>query len=342
MTHDPSSRTLSFPQQGAYQASARQRTLILLERLFGDYRGPVAFRLWDGTLWGDSAAPCTVVLNEPGPLREMLLGGDLLRLAEAHLAGRVDLEGDPEAVLSLVDYLKDHPLSWQDRLGLLGWALLLPTGRRSEDHQRLRAGEMARQNSRHSIAHHYDVSNDFYRLWLDQEMVYSCGYFASFQQSLDAAQRDKLDIICRKLRLAPGQRLLDIGCGWGALVRWAARHYGVTAHGITLSEQQYRLARERIQADGLEDQVTVELRDYRELPDTRYDRVVSVGMFEHIGIKAFPGYFGTIKRVLRPGGLFLNHGITSGEGWQPNSITARFINHYVFPDGELARISRVI
>ena len=167
-------------------------------------------------------------------------------------------------------------------------------------------------------------------------------YFQDADQTLAGAQQDKLDYICRKLRLKPGQKLLDIGCGWGALVRWAARRYGVQAHGITLSEEQHQYALQLIRAEGLEEQVTVELRDYRSLPDqARYDRVVSVGMFEHIGLKNFEVYFSTIKRVLKHGGLFLNHGISNDTGWQRTPIT-RFINRYIFPDGELARISDVV
>jgi cyclopropane-fatty-acyl-phospholipid synthase len=185
------------------------------------------------------------------------------------------------------------------------------------------------------------VGNDFYRLWLDPEMVYSCAYFRDSTQGLAAAQRDKLDYLCRKLRLEPGQRLLDIGCGWGALLIWAAKHYGARAHGITLSQQQHDYANERVRLEGLEGQVSVEMRDYRDLvPEAEYDRVVSVGMFEHIGLRNFATYFATIRRVLKKGGLFLNHGITSDNRWRRTPLT-RFINRYIFPDGELTRISDV-
>jgi cyclopropane-fatty-acyl-phospholipid synthase len=173
-------------------------------------------------------------------------------------------------------------------------------------------------------------------------MLYSCAYFKSTSQSLVGAQHDKLEHICRKLRLTPGQTLLDIGCGWGALVIWAARHYGVQSHGITLSKQQYEFATQRIRREGLEGQVKIELRDYRDLEqDMQYDRVVSVGMFEHIGIANFPTYFRIIKQLLKPGGLFLNHSITNDTGWLRNPLT-NFINRYVFPDGELARISDMV
>jgi cyclopropane-fatty-acyl-phospholipid synthase len=200
----------------------------------------------------------------------------------------------------------------------------------------------SRGGNREAIAFHYDVSNDFYRLWLDEQMVYSCAYFETPDDSLDQAQRNKLDHICRKLCLKPGERLLDIGCGWGALIRWAAKHYGVHAHGITLSRNQYDHAREVIRDEGLQDRVTVELRGYRELQgEACYDKIVSVGMFEHVGLANLPRYFEIAKRLLRPGGLFLNHGITQDqEGWG-KTVGTRFINRYVFPDGELDTIANV-
>ena len=198
------------------------------------------------------------------------------------------------------------------------------------------------ESDRAAITHHYDVSNDFYKLFLDERMVYSCAYFHAVDDTLEAAQRQKLDHICRKLRLQPGERFLDIGCGWGALVIWAAKHYGVHAHGITLSQAQLDEARRRIAAEGLQDRITVELRDYRALEgEGVYDKVSSVGMFEHVGLANLPQYHATVHRVLKPNGLFLNHGITHEEdGWQP-SVDTEFINRYVFPDGELDRVSNI-
>ncbi|GMQ95724.1 MAG: C17 cyclopropane fatty acid synthase CfaB [Gammaproteobacteria bacterium] len=316
---------------------------LILERVLADYHGPVAVRLWNGELAvGQTDAPCTVIFNQPSALRELVLRRNVVRLAEDYLAEEVDIEGDVERLFDLVSYMRDLFLPWSTRLRVMRQAFRLPRLHHEKSAQQaIRAGRAERRNTKESIGHHYDVGNDFYRLWLDREMVYSCAYFSGVDQTLDGAQRDKLDYICRKLRLTPGQTLLDVGCGWGALVCWAARQYGVKAHGITLSEQQVVYARERIHKEGLQDQVTVELRDYRDLPgDARYDRVVSVGMFEHIGVANFPLYFGAIKRVLAPGGLFLNHGITDDTGWQDTPIT-RFINSYVFPDGELARISKV-
>lgn len=335
----PATQTAGGGVQREKDAAIARR---IVREMMAGYDGPVAIRLWNGeTVVGERDAPCTLVFHHPGALRELILHGDLLRLAEAHLAGAADVEGDMETLFSLTGFLLAARWSWWRRAALLWHALQLSGGRLDPASTEARASRAARRNSRHSIAHHYDVSNDFYRLWLDPEMVYSCAYFRDHSQTLADAQRDKLDYICRKLRLSPGQRLLDIGCGWGALVSWAARHYGVRAHGITLSEAQFKYAQQRVRAQGLEDRVLVELRDYRDLGDEqRYERVVSVGMFEHIGLKNFGTYFETVKRVLAPGGLFLNHGITNDTGWQRTPIT-RFINRYIFPDGELARISDV-
>lgn len=323
----------------AASAAARH----ILELILADYRGPAAVDLWNGErVVGHDDAPCALVFRHPAVLRELVLHRDLVRLAESYLAGEVDVIGDFEALFDLAEYLRRHELTWAARLRVVPETLHLPRDGVLYDPAAVRAGRRARCNSRASIAHHYDVGNDFYRLWLDPEMVYSCAYFRDPGQSLAEAQRDKLDYICRKLRLAPGQTLLDIGCGWGALVCWAARHYGVQAHGITLSEQQHSYALERVRREGLTDRVRIEVRDYRDLPgDARYDRVVSVGMFEHIGVANFPLYFNTVKRVLTPGGLFLNHGITNDTSWRETPIT-RFVNRYVFPDGELTRISDVV
>lgn len=330
---------------GAATVSGDRLAIIgagIVAKVLADYSGGIAIRLWDGALvHGTFDAPCTVIFKEPGALRDLILHRNLLRLAKCYLTGAIDVKGDLVSLFDLKTHLDNLDLSLGARLHLLHQALRLPKlSHRGFTRNRL-AKLTSHRNSRASIAHHYDVSNDFYRLWLDPEMVYSCAYFSATDQSLAGAQQDKLDYLCRKLRLEPGQTLLDIGCGWGALALWAARHYGVQVHGITLSQEQQRLAQERVRAAGLEEQIRIELLDYRDLPeDAQYDRVVSVGMFEHVGVKNFPTYFGTVRRVLKPGGLFLNHGITSETGWQHTPLT-RFMNRYIFPDGELACISGV-
>ena len=304
---------------------------------------PVAFRLWNGRLAaGRPDAPCTVRINHPGVLRELILHRDLQRLVDAYLDGALTVEGDMERLFGIGQHLDCTRLTWRERLYLLYQATKLPVRGKLRNAHTYRAPVSARsKNTRGSIAHHYDVGNAFYRLWLDPEMVYSCAYFRDTSQTLAEAQCDKLDYLCRKLRLHPGQTLLDIGCGWGALALWAARHYDVQVHGITLSSEQQQLAQERVHAAGLENRVRIDLLDYRGLDErTQYDRVISVGMFEHVGVDNYPVYFGKVRRVLKPGGLFLNHGITSENGWQRTPLT-RFMNNYIFPDGELARISEV-
>jgi cyclopropane-fatty-acyl-phospholipid synthase len=332
-------------------ASARARRIV--QRVFRGYPGGLAVRLWDGdTLNVGAGIPVfTLVIRDPALVREMVLHRDPLRLAEAYFQGRLDVEGDLYAALALKDHFQSLKLSLAERAMFLLTALSFSGApaancQTTPQSAQPRARRLWRAHSkaanRQAIAFHYDVSNTFYRLWLDEQMVYSCAYFESSDDSLDQAQRNKLDHICRKLRLKPGERLLDIGCGWGALIHWATKRYGAQAHGITLSRNQYDHARDIIRDEGLQDRATVELRDYRDLEGQAcYDKIVSVGMFEHVGIENLPQYFSIARRLLKPGGLFLNHGITHDrEGWGKTAGT-RFINRYVFPDGELDTIGNV-
>ena len=330
----------------------------LLKRLFMTFEGHLAMQLWNGDpLRLGRAAPLnvsppfTLVIRNPGAISAMVLGFDRLRFAEAYFRGDVDIEGDFFAALGLKDHLDSIRLSWRDRLAVLLPALQLQAlkkawpqafGRVSPS-QGLAVNRHSRNENKAAIHFHYDVSNAFYALWLDPSMVYSCAYFERPETDLETAQHDKLDHICRKLMLQPGERFLDIGCGWGALLIHAARHYGVQAHGVTLSRQQLDLARERIAEAGLGSRVTVELRDYRDLEgEAFYDKVASVGMFEHVGLKNLPLYFATVRRLLKPQGLFLNHGITHDvEGWN-NTLSTEFINRYIFPDGQLDRVSNIL
>lgn len=316
----------------------------ILRRLFSSFSGSLVIRLWDGSIlrMGNDTPAFTIEFHRAAVLRDLILSHDPVRLAEAYFDGEIDVEGDFNAAMGLRYHLESLRLPWREKLWLALRALVLGGAESRQREIAGRAGKPARQNNVESIAFHYDVSNDFYRLWLDERMVYSCAYFETPQQSLELAQCNKLDLICRKLRLKPGESYLDIGCGWGALACWAARHYGVKAHGITLSRNQFQYASDEVRRQGLEGQVTIELRDYRDLAQKAvYDKVSSVGMFEHVGLKNLPGYFSIVHRVLKPGGLFLNHGITTDEpGWQ-HGVSTRFINRHVFPDGELDIVSNI-
>ncbi|MDQ2668583.1 MAG: cyclopropane-fatty-acyl-phospholipid synthase family protein [Gemmatimonadota bacterium] len=305
-------------------------------------------RLWDGTMEGPGHAPrFTLVLRRAGALRRMFLPPSEMALGEAYLRDDFDIEGDIGAAVGLGDVLAARLPSPRTTARLIARLRALPTHDTPfVDREARRFGRMhSRQRDAAAVRSHYDVGNDFFALWLDARMVYSCGYFATGAEDLDTAQVAKLEHICRKLRLKPGERLLDIGCGWGGLVHYAAERYGVEATGITLSEPQAAFARARIAAAGLGAQCRVEVRDYRDLPQGEaYDKVVSVGMFEHVGRATLPTYFDQAFRLTKPGGLFLNHGIVDLPGkpqgiarraartlWQP----ASFIERYVFPDSEL-------
>ncbi|MDO8777219.1 MAG: cyclopropane-fatty-acyl-phospholipid synthase family protein [Burkholderiaceae bacterium] len=347
------SNTSPLKRDSANPAAAQQPAIRIFERLMRGYDGSAALQLWDNTLHApdDESPTFTLVLRDPGLLRRLVLERNALLLADAYFRGMLDFEGDVYSAISVKNHFERLSLTWRDKLALLrdAWRLpdrtdtkLKPADTMASRFARRFSHRHSKDSDRAAISFHYDVSNDFYRLWLDEERVYSCAYFTNADESLDQAQRNKLEHICRKLRLQPGERLLDIGCGWGALVCWAARHHGVRAHGITLSGQQLEYARQRIRSEGLQDLVTVELRDYRDLAgEGVYDKVSSVGMFEHVGLANLPTYLASVMRVLRPGGLFLNHGITHDEeGWN-KTVATEFINRYVFPDGELDCVSNI-
>jgi len=326
-----------------------QLTLSLLREILNDEAvHDIRVRLWDGTCFPDATPrKATLVLKHPGSLRSMLLPGTEVRLAEAYLFDDFDIEGTVEEIFCLEDLLTNRSNSVLKKLRAAGKLLKLPAGPK---HQNARRGPANLKGKLHSIkrdreavTYHYDVSNDFYALWLDRNMVYSCAYFQTPEVSLDQAQEDKLNYICRKLRLKPGQRLLDIGCGWGGLALHAARHYGVDVTGITLSQPQVELANQRIESAGVADRCRVLLRDYRELGEPgAYDALVSVGMFEHVGEQLLASYFAKAWELLKPGGVFLNHGISDRHGAKKTENRTSFGDNYVFPDGELVPISTTL
>jgi cyclopropane-fatty-acyl-phospholipid synthase len=318
-------------------------TIGILEELTAGYPHiDFAVRLWDGTQWGNLDNPdFTLVLNHPGALRNMFMSPNELTLGEAYVKEDFDIEGDIQNVFKFGYFLLDRHFTVSDKLRLQALLRKLPKGTHVQTGQH--AAELdgtlhSQERDRRAISHHYDISNDFYKLWLDQRMVYSCAYFLSPEDSLDQAQVQKLDYICKKLRLKKGETFLDLGCGWGGLVMHAAKNYGVRALGITNSVQQAELAQERIRQAGLTDLCEVQIIDYRALDkDRQFDKIASVGMFEHVGEALLPEYFQRAWDHLRPGGVFLNHGIAS------SVITKRkgpsFIDKYVFPDGDLVSLS---
>ncbi len=300
----------------------------LVERRYGGRNIPLALVLPDGARVELSDAPEADVIARSWRGVRTLAAPALGLLARAYVHDDLDFTGSARRILSIADAMVGDVSHGRDPLRAKFRHFL---------HQR--------RANRRNIQHHYDVSNAFYRLWLDERMVYSCAYFHHADDSLDVAQAQKLDHICRKLRLAPGERFLDIGCGWGGLILWAAENYGVDATGITLSRNQFDHVTAAIKARGLEGRVRVELRDYLDLPeDAQFDKVASVGMFEHVGTRNYPRYFGKIYRVLKPGGMVLNHGITHNTlaADSLGSGIGDFVEEYVFPGGELTHVSRVI
>ena len=301
-------------------AALRQR---LAERKLG-----LNLEFWNGhrESFGD-AASVTLRLNRPEAAWR-LLRPDLCVLGQAYVEGDIDVLGPASEVMRVaIEFARGFPKNrFLPRLNWHPWRHTVASDARA-------------------IAHHYDVSNDFYRLWLDGAMVYSCAYFRHGDEDLNQAQENKLDLICRKLQLRPGDHFLDIGCGWGALIFWAQRHYGVKAVGITLSVAQYEYVKERIAQRGLESQVEVRLQDYRHIIGKEvFDKIASVGMFEHVGLQNLPLYFGTIYRLLKAHGLVLNHGITTSTSGDDavREGAGDFIERYVFPGGELPDVARAM
>lgn len=317
------------------------RRATIFHELFRGYEGPTfGVRLWDGWSWAsttDGRVECTVVLKNPKALRTLIASPSEITLGEAFMHGELDVEGDIFAAFPMAEFLFSRPRTLVQRATERLGATRFGAGRWLRHG---RANSLRRDQD--SIAYHYDQPPAFYEPWLGKSMVYSCAYFRSEQDSLDQAQAQKLDLICRKLRLEPGERFLDIGCGWGSLLLEAAQRRQAAAHGITLSREQAETAQRRIDRAGCGHRCQVELRDYRRLNggDGEFDKIASVGMSEHVGEKNLARYFETAFRLLKPGGLFLNHGIARSPA-SPRRQSS-FISRFVFPDGHLVTLTEAI
>ncbi len=354
-------------KMSATQDLVLEQTCTLIERIFPSPRN-FSVRLWgQAEIPADTTAGFSLVLNHPGALRRMFTPPVELSAGEAYIYGDFDIEGDLYALYGLLDALVSYNLTASQAATLVSDIQRLPdTGPERtilRQPAKLRGRLHSRERDLQAIRFHYNVGNEFYSLWLDRQMQYSCGYFPTGAEDLDSAQAKKIEHICRKLRLKAGERLLDIGCGWGGLALAAAQNHGVKVVGVTLSDKQASYARERADMLGLADDVRIEIRDYRDPERESFDKIVSVGMFEHVGRAHLPEYFAQAYRRLKPGGLFLNHGISRRAQASDQALLkslgsdhrashavqsyferrvlglGSFSQHYIFPDGELVPVS---
>lgn len=329
--------------------------------------GPVAERDFAVRLWtGDTEGPgrggppkFTIVLRHPGTLRRMMLPPTELTMAEAFVYGHLDIEGSTEEAILAADAVAARLRSFRTLAAVMSRVIRLPspgeTDYETASSWRLlpRALRLHRKaDDKGAVSFTYDLSNDFYALFLDRNMQYTCAYYPTGTETLDEAQESKLELICRKLQLQPGMTLLDIGCGWGGLIRFASKHHGVNATGITLSRQQAAWAQRGIDADGLGDRCRVEVRDYRDLPaDAMFDRITAAGMFEHVGARNHAEWYHNAFRHLKPGGLLMNHAITTilespdpsrRRRTKPNRQDNPFMQKYVFPTVEMPTVDEMV
>ena len=329
---------------------AASRLAPLLRNLTG-LELPVRLRAWDRSEAGPPDAVATIVVRSRRALRRLLWQPNELGLAQAYVAGELDVEGDLSAVLALPDRLAeragrpDLTLGRRERLAMASTALRLgaigPPPRPPAEESGLTGARHTRRRDRAAISHHYDVGNDFYRLVLGPSMTYSCAYWPSVELSLADAQAAKHELVSRKLGLGPGMRLLDVGCGWGSMVIHAATRHGVRAVGVTISASQAELARERTVAAGVADRVEIRPQDYRDVADGPYDAISSIGMAEHVGRENLAEYAGRLAGLLGPSGRLLNHAISQSRdtGSDPRSS---FLHRYVFPDGDLLPVGLTV
>ena len=320
-----------------------------IESLFGSEL-PVRISFWDGSSLGP-ATPTTIEIRSPDALRRLLYAPNELGLGRAYVAGDIEIDGDVFDVLRLRDRLGDPRRHVDLKLGRSFWLHVARSARAvgalgrplppPPEEARLSGRVHSKRRDADAISHHYDVSNDFYALFLGDTMTYSCAYFTSPDATLDDAQTAKYELISRKLGLREGMRLLDVGCGWGGMLIHAASRHGTEGVGVTLSREQADLAAKRVAEAGLTGRIEIRLQDYRDLGDDRFNAISSIGMFEHVGVAELGTYFETLESMLAPGGRLLNHAISKPSG-QPKLDKHSFIARYVFPDGELQEVGTVV
>lgn len=314
---------------------------FILNRLFRDYSGSFAVRLWNGSLLtiGDGTPVFTVCLKQASVLRNMVWFSDPKRLAEAYFSGQVQISGNFHAAMQLREHFESLSLPLHEKLSLLFRALTLVT-----DHDPSETSQSPQtppipdplHPSSPTVLSYSNIPDSFYQCWLDEHMLHSCAYFSGKTTDLGQAQRNQLDLICLKLHLQHGDSLLDIGCGWGGLACWAAKHYGVFVHGITHNASQYAYANRQVQRLGLEHLVKIELGSYQDLPATAsYDKAACIGIADHIGQQYLPDYLAKVHAALKPGGLFLTHGISNDHPAGKQEASTAFINQHLFPQGRL-------
>jgi cyclopropane-fatty-acyl-phospholipid synthase len=324
--------------------AGEHEALAILERLFGPaFLANFSVRLWDGSeLQAQGPSAFTLRINDPGALRAAFRPPVDLNAGRAFASGLLDIEGDIEAAIDAL-YAAASRLSGLQTVRLLPLLRKLPRAKLPELREaHLRGKRHSIERDRAAIGFHYDQPVEFYQAFLDENLVYSCAYYDDGIATLGEAQLAKIDHILRKLRLQPGETLLDIGCGWGSLVLRAAQKFGAHVLGVTLSRLQFEEAQRRIAAAGLAQRAQVAFSDYRRIAGRQFDKIVSVGMFEHVGRERLSEYFRTVHELLRPGGLFLNHGIANQNPVLANGRATGFMDRLIFPDGELVRISEAL
>ena len=305
----------------------RRETLQFLSSRFASDPPSLRVTFWDGDSFDFAAEPKVAITLRSPRLLKALLSGDFNELARAYIGGDIVVDGPIEEVVHTGIALAER----LERTPALHFSTRLPA---------IIARLRARRADASNVRYHYDASNEFYQLWLDKRMIYSCAYFRTGAEDIDTAQAQKLDHICRKLLLKPGDRLLDIGCGWGGLLYWAARQHNVIGLGVTLNERQYDYASKRLADSNFE----IRLQNYRDVSGAVFDKIVSIGMYEHVGTRNLPAYFQKIASLLRLGGAFLNQGIvlTDPRGKSNGPAGGGFIDKYVFPGGAVSHLSRII